>query len=199
VRHGIWKVAHPLCGTPKRRRSASLARVVARCSGGRRVGGAAAGLAGARDGAPPLPVADAPGPPSGAPGGVDRSLGHPPRGGPGPFGGGAAAAAGHPGGQPVGAETVLAEVGPILGQFASAAHRAAGAGMCPGNSASAGQRRRGRIPPGNRCLKRRRVQAAGAASPRPGTSLAAQYRRRAKRRDRKRALVAVGQTLLGSV
>jgi hypothetical protein len=45
-------------------------------------------------------------------------------------------------------------------------------------------------------LKRILVQAAWAASHGKGTYLAAQYRRLAKRRGRKRALVAVGHTLL---
>ncbi len=45
-------------------------------------------------------------------------------------------------------------------------------------------------------MKRILVQAAWAASHTKGTYLAAQYRRLAKRRGCKRALVAVGHTLL---
>lgn len=45
-------------------------------------------------------------------------------------------------------------------------------------------------------MKRILVQAAWAASHTKKTYLAAQYRRLAKRRGRKRALVAVGHTLL---
>jgi hypothetical protein len=49
---------------------------------------------------------------------------------------------------------------------------------------------------GNRWLKRILVQAAWAASHTKGTYLSAEYRRLAKRRGRKKALVAVGHTLL---
>jgi hypothetical protein len=68
--------------------------------------------------------------------------------------------------------------------------------MCPGNDESAGKRRSGRSTKGNRWLKRILVQAAWAASHTKDTYLAAQYRRLAKRRGRKKALVAVGHTLL---
>jgi transposase len=94
------------------------------------------------------------------------------------------------------AETVVAEVGPDGGPFATAEHLASWAGMCPGNDESAGKRRSGRSTKGNRWLKRILVQAAWAASHTKDTYLAAQYRRLAKRRGRKKALVAVGHTLL---
>lgn len=95
-------------------------------------------------------------------------------------------------------EVVLAEIGPDLATFPTFGQLAAGAGVCPGNNASAGRQRSGRIGKGNRWLRVALVQAAWAAS-HTKSYLAAQYRRRAARRGKKRAIIAVAHGLLGII
>ena len=83
-----------------------------------------------------------------------------------------------------------------MNQFPTAEHLASWAGMCPGNNESAGKRKSGKTTKGSRWLRQMLTQAAWAASHTKNTYLSAQYRRLAARRGKKRALVALGHTLL---
>lgn len=94
------------------------------------------------------------------------------------------------------AEVIIAETGGDMSVFGSAEKLASWAGMCPGNNESAGKRRSGRTRKGSKWLRSALVEAGSAAGRAKGTYLAAQYRRLAGRRGRKRAAVAVGHSIL---
>lgn len=93
-------------------------------------------------------------------------------------------------------ENVLAEIGVDMAVFADEHHLASWSGICPGNEESAGRRLRSRTRKGNRWLRRSLAEAAWAASHAKDSYLSAQYHRLAPRRGKKRALLAVGHTLL---
>ena len=94
------------------------------------------------------------------------------------------------------AEIILAEIGLDITRFPTAKHLASWAGMCPGNHESAGKRLSGRSRKGSPWLRKILVEAAHAAAHTKNTYLASQYRRLATRCGAKKAMVAVGHTLL---
>jgi transposase len=102
-----------------------------------------------------------------------------------------------PGVGPRAAEAIVSEVGVDMNRFPTDARPASWAGrMCPGNNESAGQRLSGKTNKGNVYLRNALIQSGGAASHTKQTYLAAQCRRLVRTKGQKRALVAVGHSLL---
>ena len=94
------------------------------------------------------------------------------------------------------ATTMAAEMGIRTEQFADGPHLASWTAMCPGNHESAGKRKSGKTRKGNRWLHGALTQAAWAASHTKGTYLSGLFRRISARRGAKRAIVAVGHSIL---
>lgn len=94
------------------------------------------------------------------------------------------------------AQVIIAELGVDMTRFPSDRHAAAWAGMCPGNNASGGKRRRAKTRKGSPWLRGALAEAAWAAGRCKGGYLPEHFRRLAARRGRKRAIVAVGHSIL---
>lgn len=91
---------------------------------------------------------------------------------------------------------VIAEIGLDMTRFPTAAHLASWARFAPGVKESAGKKKgRGSTGHGNRYLARVLGEAAVAAA-RTDTFLGERYRRIARRRGKKKAVVAVGRSIL---
>jgi len=94
------------------------------------------------------------------------------------------------------AEIFLAEIGTDVKRFPTAAHLPSWAAICPANNESAGKRKSGKTGKGNQWLRTALVEAAHAVSHTKDTYLNSQFHHVAARRGKKRALVAVGHSIL---
>ena len=101
-----------------------------------------------------------------------------------------------PGLGPIGACTILAEIGLDMTRFPTPGHLASWAKFTPGVKESAGKKKgTGSTGHGNRYLARVLGEAAVAAG-KTDTFLGERYRRIARRRGKKKAIVAVGRSIL---
>ncbi|HAT50363.1 MAG: IS110 family transposase [Nitrospirae bacterium] len=100
-----------------------------------------------------------------------------------------------PGLDQIGAALLLVEIGTDMERFGSAARLSAWAGMCPGNNESAGKRKSGRTPHGNKHVRQILCEAANCAR-RTKSQFSGLYQGMVIRRGHKRTIVAIGHKML---
>lgn len=94
------------------------------------------------------------------------------------------------------AQVMIAEFGVDMSVFPTASHLASWAGLAPGNNVSGGKRHSGKTNQGDVWLADVLSQCAWAAARSPNTYLYAQFWRLARRIGKKKAVVAVGHSIL---
>ena len=99
----------------------------------------------------------------------------------------------------ISAEQIVAETGVDMSRFKSQHSLSKWAGVCPGNNESAGKRKSGKTPPGNKTLKSTLTQSAKAAKNNKSSFFSAQYGRLVSHRGKNRATMAVAHSILIAV
>jgi transposase len=104
-----------------------------------------------------------------------------------------------PGVSALAARVVIAEIGPDMSRFPTAAHLVSFAGLCPRLDQSAGKSRSTKLRKGSPWLKATLVSCAWAAARSKDTYARAQFHRIKTRRGPKRAVVAVAASMLVAI
>lgn len=97
------------------------------------------------------------------------------------------------------ARAIVSEIGTDMQRFGSANRLCAWAGVAPGNHQSGGKRLSGKTLHGNRALMRILAEVACAAARQKGTYLSALYGRIAHRRGKRKAIVALANSILRAI
>ena len=96
----------------------------------------------------------------------------------------------------ISAEQIIAEVGTDMSRFRTPQQLSKWAGVCPGNNESAGKRKSGKTPHGNKTLKSTLTQSASSAKKKKDSFFHAQYNRLVTGRGKNKATMAVAHSLL---
>jgi transposase len=104
-----------------------------------------------------------------------------------------------PGFNDINSASMIAEIGVDMSRFPDEKHLSSWAAICPGNNESAGKKKSGKTRRGNNYLKAILTEAAWAASRTKGTAFSEKYHNIARRRGKKRAIVAIAHQLLKEV
>jgi len=96
----------------------------------------------------------------------------------------------------VSAEQIVVEIGTDMDRFKNQNALSKWAGVCPGNNESAGKRKSGKTPPGNKTLKTTLTQCATVAKKNKNSFFGAQYSRLVTHLGKKRATMAVAHSML---
>jgi transposase len=94
------------------------------------------------------------------------------------------------------AEQIIAETGVDMSRFPTEDHLCAWAGISPGNTESAGKRRKSKTRKGDKALKKTLVQCASSAVKNKKSFFSARFQRLVVRLGYKKALVAVARSML---